>query len=105
MVGFLPIALRVPMERLPTGYKNYGGELEIDLGSEVPTGDGFYLLFMNTYHGEVYAKVRPFFDFSRTANLFCFQVKEVFNLRVYTIQLHLGRSSHCHHYCYPFRSA
>ncbi|KIR68479.1 hypothetical protein I312_100438 [Cryptococcus bacillisporus CA1280] len=66
MVGFLPIALRVPMERLPTGYKNYGGELEIDLGSEVPTGDGFYLLFMNTYHGEVYAKSKKFSIYAST---------------------------------------
>lgn len=51
------------MERLPSGYKNYGGEMEVDLGSNIPTGDGFYLLFMNTYHGEVYAKVCPFFCF------------------------------------------
>ncbi|AAW43128.1 hypothetical protein CNBD4010 [Cryptococcus deneoformans B-3501A] len=66
MVGFLPIALRVPMERLPSGYKNYGGEMEVDLGSNIPTGDGFYLLFMNTYHGEVYAKSKKFSIYAST---------------------------------------
>ncbi|WVO15785.1 hypothetical protein L204_103447 [Cryptococcus depauperatus] len=60
MVGFLPIALRVPMDRLPTGHKNYGGEIEVDLDKAVPVGDGFYLIFMNTYHGEVYAKSKKF---------------------------------------------
>lgn len=38
MVGFIPIALRVPMERLPTGRKNFGGEMEIDLDANIPTG-------------------------------------------------------------------
>jgi hypothetical protein len=38
MVGFIPIALRVPMERLPNGRKNYGGELEVDLDDNIPTG-------------------------------------------------------------------
>jgi hypothetical protein len=38
MVGFLPIALRVPLERLPSGHHNYGGEMEVDLDSGVPTG-------------------------------------------------------------------
>lgn len=38
MIGFIPIALRVPMERLPTGKKNFGGELEIDLDPSTPTG-------------------------------------------------------------------
>ncbi|WVQ80555.1 hypothetical protein IAT38_002660 [Cryptococcus sp. DSM 104549] len=60
MVGFVPIALRVPMERLPTGHHNYGGEIEIDLDASIPTGDGFYLLFMNTYHGQVYTKSKKF---------------------------------------------
>ncbi|GFZ45370.1 hypothetical protein JCM24511_03096 [Saitozyma sp. JCM 24511] len=55
MIGFLPIALRVPLERLPSGHHNYGGEMEVDLDSGIPTGDNFRLIFMNTYHGEVYA--------------------------------------------------
>ena len=38
MIGFIPIALRVPMERLPTGRKNFGGEIEVDLGDSMPTG-------------------------------------------------------------------
>lgn len=38
MNGFIPIALRVPMERLPTGRKNFGGELEVDLADNIPTG-------------------------------------------------------------------
>lgn len=38
MTGFIPIALRVPMERLPTGRKNYGGEMEVQLDSNIPTG-------------------------------------------------------------------
>jgi len=38
LVGFIPIALRVPMTRLTTGRKNYGGELEVDLSTGVPTG-------------------------------------------------------------------
>ncbi|WVQ65950.1 uncharacterized protein L199_004128 [Kwoniella botswanensis] len=59
MVGFLPIALRVPMEKLP-GKKYYGGEIEVDLVDGLPTGDGFFLIFMNTYHGEVYAKSPKF---------------------------------------------
>jgi hypothetical protein len=37
--GFIPIALRVPLERLPTGRKNFGGEMEVDLDPNVmPTG-------------------------------------------------------------------
>ncbi|KAK4687176.1 hypothetical protein P7C73_g2948, partial [Tremellales sp. Uapishka_1] len=52
MVGFIPIALRVPMQRLTTGSKNYGGEIEVDLNGNMPTGDGFSLIFMNTLHGE-----------------------------------------------------
>ncbi|KAK8858445.1 hypothetical protein IAR55_002672 [Kwoniella newhampshirensis] len=60
MTGFIPIALRVPMERLPTGRKNYGGEIEVDLDTSIPTGDSFFLIFMNTYHGEVYAKSPKF---------------------------------------------
>ncbi|WWC70603.1 uncharacterized protein I206_104554 [Kwoniella pini CBS 10737] len=63
MVGFLPIALRVPMEKLP-GKKFYGGEIEVDLSSSLPTGDGFFLIFMNTYHGEVYAKSPKFSIYS-----------------------------------------
>lgn len=37
MHGFLPIALRVPMTR---GAKrgNYGGTIDVELGSNVPTG-------------------------------------------------------------------
>ena len=38
MVGFIPIALRVPMEKLPTGKKNYGGEIEVDLSPDIPFG-------------------------------------------------------------------
>lgn len=38
MNGFIPIALRIAMERLPTGRKNYGGEMEIDLNPGMPTG-------------------------------------------------------------------
>ena len=38
MVGFIPIALRVPLIRVPTGRKNYGGELEVDLSTGVPEG-------------------------------------------------------------------
>ena len=38
MVGFIPIALRVPMARLTTGRRNYGGELEVDLDDGAPTG-------------------------------------------------------------------
>ncbi|ODN95244.1 hypothetical protein L198_04632 [Cryptococcus wingfieldii CBS 7118] len=53
MVGFLPIALRVPMKRVN---RVYGGSLEVELDSGVPTGDGFFLVFMNTYHGQVYGK-------------------------------------------------
>ena len=34
--GFYHVALRVPMERLPGGYKNYGGEMEVDLDSSIP---------------------------------------------------------------------
>ncbi|CAD6582797.1 MAG: hypothetical protein TREMPRED_003390 [Tremellales sp. Tagirdzhanova-0007] len=60
MVGFIPIALRVPLIRVPTGRKNYGGELEVDLSTGVPEGDGFSLLFMNTLHGQVYAKSSKF---------------------------------------------
>ena len=37
--GFIPIALRVPLERLPTGRKNFGGEMEVDLDPSImPTG-------------------------------------------------------------------
>ncbi|OCF31303.1 hypothetical protein I317_02207 [Kwoniella heveanensis CBS 569] len=66
MIGFIPIALRVPMERLPTGKKNYGGEIEVDLNVQLPTGDGFFLIFMNTYHGEVYSKSPKFSIYSST---------------------------------------
>jgi hypothetical protein len=38
MIGFIPIALRVPLERLPSGHHNYGGEMEVDLNSGIPTG-------------------------------------------------------------------
>jgi len=38
MIGFIPIALRVPMQRLPKGYKNFGGEMEVDLDANIPTG-------------------------------------------------------------------
>jgi hypothetical protein len=38
MIGFIPIALRVPMEKLPGGWKNYGGEIEVDLDGDIPTG-------------------------------------------------------------------
>ncbi|ORY31448.1 hypothetical protein BCR39DRAFT_526817 [Naematelia encephala] len=60
MNGFIPIALRVPMERLPTGRHNYGGEIEVDLDLDMPTGEGFSLIFMNTLHGQVYTKSKPF---------------------------------------------
>ncbi|ORX40240.1 hypothetical protein BD324DRAFT_616997 [Kockovaella imperatae] len=60
MVGFIPIALRVPMARLPTGQKNFGGELQIELGEDIPTGDGFSLVFLSSLHGQVYAKSKPF---------------------------------------------
>lgn len=68
--GFIPIALRVPLERLPTGRKNFGGEMEVDLDPNVmPTGDGFRLIFMNTFHGQVYS-VSPAFSIlaSKPAN-------------------------------------
>ena len=52
--------------------------MEVDLGSNIPTGDGFYLLFMNTYHGEVYAKVCPFFCFWRAVNLILFSSRKSF---------------------------
>ncbi|EIW73596.1 hypothetical protein M231_04202 [Tremella mesenterica] len=58
--GFYPIALRVPMERLSTGRKNFGGELEVDLDSSIPVADGYILVFMNTLHGSVYAKSQKF---------------------------------------------
>ena len=38
MTGFIPIALRVPMERLPSGRKNFGGEMEVQLDTNIPTG-------------------------------------------------------------------
>lgn len=38
LIGHIPIALRVPMERMKTGRKNYGGEIEIELDSNIPTG-------------------------------------------------------------------
>ncbi|WVQ72819.1 hypothetical protein IAR50_002379 [Cryptococcus sp. DSM 104548] len=57
MVGFLPIALRVPMKKISNVY---GGSLEVELDSGVPTGDGFFLVFMNTYHGQVYGKSKKF---------------------------------------------
>lgn len=59
MTGFKPIALRVPMEKFPKSAV-YGGEIEVDLDADTPTGDGFSLLFMDTYHGEVYAKSQKF---------------------------------------------
>jgi hypothetical protein len=37
-IGHIPIALRVPMERMKTGRKNYGGEIDIELDSNIPTG-------------------------------------------------------------------
>lgn len=38
MTGFIPIVLRVPMEKLP-GSKVFGGEIEVDLNSNaIPTG-------------------------------------------------------------------
>lgn len=38
MDGFIPIVLRVPMEKLP-GTKNYGGSIEVDLNANtIPTG-------------------------------------------------------------------
>lgn len=38
MQGFQPIALRVKMDRLPGGHRNFGGKMEVDLGGSVPTG-------------------------------------------------------------------
>lgn len=60
MNGAIKIALRVPMERLSSGYKNYGGEIEVDLDGSVPTGDGFVIAFVETVHGQVYSISEPF---------------------------------------------
>ncbi|WVR06207.1 hypothetical protein IAU60_003237 [Kwoniella sp. DSM 27419] len=70
MIGFVPVALRVPMEKLSSGSKNYGGEIEVDLNLNLPTGDGFFLLFMNTYHGQVYSKSPQFSIYPSTPDNF-----------------------------------
>lgn len=59
MDGFVKLALRVPH----TGsgkYGNYGGELEVELGDKIPTGDNFLIVFTESMHGQVYAKSDPF---------------------------------------------
>lgn len=40
MTGFLPIALRVPMEKITVGPRKgqWGGEIEVDLADNMPTG-------------------------------------------------------------------
>jgi hypothetical protein len=60
MTGSIPIAYRVPNTRLTTGYKNYGGEIEVDLDGTVPTGDGFVLAFVEKVHGQVYTTSEMF---------------------------------------------
>ena len=72
MNGFLRLALLVPLERLGEAQGNYGAVLEVDLEDGIPTGyvariqlmrklnlvrDGFSLIFLNSLHGQVYAKV------------------------------------------------
>ncbi|KAL7423110.1 hypothetical protein Q5752_002409 [Cryptotrichosporon argae] len=66
MNGFLDIALRVPNERLSTGYKNYGGEIEVDLDDTTPTGDGFVLVLLDSLHGQVYS-ISPMFSIYASA--------------------------------------
>lgn len=59
MDGFIKLALRVP-HALQGKYGNYGGELEVDLDENVPTGDRFVVIFTESMHGQVYAKSDPF---------------------------------------------
>jgi hypothetical protein len=58
--GAVKIARNVPMQRLSSGYKNYGGQIEVDLDGTIPTGDGFIVAFVETVHGGVYTLSDPF---------------------------------------------
>ncbi|EJT48874.1 hypothetical protein A1Q2_08078 [Trichosporon asahii var. asahii CBS 8904] len=59
MDGFIKLALRVP-HAAAGKYGTYGGELEVDLTEDVPTGDKFVVIFTESMHGQVYAKSEPF---------------------------------------------
>lgn len=60
MNGAFKIATRFPNEPLPGRYANLGGEIEVDLGADVPAGDGFVISFSSSFHGKVYAVSEPF---------------------------------------------
>lgn len=60
MNGAIKIAHRFPNEALPGRYGNIGGEIEVDLGGDVPLGDGFIIAFTSSFHGKVYALSEPF---------------------------------------------
>jgi len=60
MEGAIKIARNVPMQRLSSGYRNYGGEIEVDLDGTIPTGDGFVVAFVESVNGGVYTISSPF---------------------------------------------
>lgn len=60
MNGAIKIARRFPNEALPGRYGNIGGEIQVDLGADIPTGDGFIIAFSSSFHGKVYALSEPF---------------------------------------------
>ncbi|BEI86341.1 hypothetical protein CcaverHIS002_0606280 [Cutaneotrichosporon cavernicola] len=60
MQGALKIAYRYPMDALPGRYGNLGGGIEVELPSDIPTGEGFIVSFTSYYHGKVYAISEPF---------------------------------------------
>lgn len=60
MEGAIRIAKNVPMERMSGGYRNYGGEIEVDLDGTIPTGYGFVIAFVESVNGQVYSISPPF---------------------------------------------
>jgi hypothetical protein len=63
----LKIAKNVPMARLTTGYRNFGGSIDIDLSdSSLRAGSGYVIAFVESLQGQVYS-TSPVFSIVKEA--------------------------------------